>query len=196
MKIKAIVGSPNKNGKLAKITEAILLGARKEGCDTEAIYLVDLNIKECLGCMVCQGKRECFIRDDIVIVEKAIKTSDIIIFASPVHWGNMSAIMLKTIERLFGFLIQERPFKFPLARNAKGKKAILVTTCSTAAPFDWIFNQSRACFDRFREICRYSGIRIIGKFVLPGTISMKEIPQKYLDRAKKFGKSIKNKYHA
>jgi hypothetical protein len=119
-----------------------------------------------------------------------VKQSDVLILASPVHWGNLSGIMLRTMERLFGFLILEQPAGFPVKRAAKGKRAILVTACSTPLPFDWIFNQTRSVYSRFNEICSYSGIKIIKKTAVPGTLTMKEIPQKYLDLAREIGRRI------
>ncbi len=130
------------------------------------------------------------IRDDIKKVEDAIRSNDVIIFSSPTHWGNMSAIFLRTLERLFGFLIRERQVGAPLALNAKGKKAILVTACSTPPPIDWLFNQSRATIGRFKEICRYSGMKIIATFVFPGTIKIKTIPKRYIEKARKLGRSF------
>jgi len=107
--------------------------------------------------MACQEKGACVFRDDIEKIEDAIKRSDLIIWASPTHWANVSGLMLRVFERLFGFLIKEQPKGTPLKRNAKDKKAILVAACSTARPFNWIYNQSRSCISRMREICKWSG---------------------------------------
>jgi multimeric flavodoxin WrbA len=48
-------------------------------------------------------ERACVIRDDdIERIEIAVKWADVIILASPTHWGNISAYMLRMFERLFG----------------------------------------------------------------------------------------------
>ncbi len=193
MHIVAMNGSPRKDGRLARVIAEILAGAEQAGHDSETIHLVDLEVRDCTGCMRCQedGADRCVIRDEIAVVEEAVRRADLLLLASPVHWGNMSAIMLRTLERLFGFLIQERPRGMPRKRNAAGKRAVLVTACSTARPFNWLFNQSRSAFGRMREVCRYSGVKIVGKFVLPGTISMGDIPQKHLERARRLGRSLR-----
>lgn len=192
MRVVALNGSPRKNGRLARVVEEILAGAGEAGHDCETIHLADLEVRDCTGCMKCQEEGEglCVIRDDIEVVEGAIRRADLLVLAGPVHWGNLSAIALRTFERLFGFLIREQPRGMPRKRNAAGKRAVLVTACSTGRPFNWIFNQSRAVFSRFREICRYSGIKITHKFVLPGTITMAEVPAKHLRRARKLGRSL------
>ncbi|MCK5534895.1 flavodoxin family protein [bacterium] len=192
MNILAINGSPKKNGKISRIVKEIIKGASEENNKCEILYLSDIkNINDCKGCMQCQEQGKCIIRDDILIVEEAIKRNEVIIFATPTHWGNVSGIMLRMIERLFGFLIEEKPLGFPVAKAGKGKKAILVTACSTSWPFNWIFNQSRACFGRLKEVCKYSGIKIIKTFTLPGTTKMDKIPQKYLIKAFMLGRKIK-----
>lgn len=191
MKIAAINGSSRKDGRISRIVEEIIKGAKENGHECEIVYLVDLNIKDCAGCMSCQEKGACIFRDDIEKIEETIRSSDLIIWASPTHWANVSALMLRIWERLFGFLIKEQPKGTPLEQNAKGKKAILVTACSTARPFNWIYNQSRSCLGRMREVCKWSGQEIIDTFVLPATLTMKEVPEEYLKKARETGKRIK-----
>ena len=106
MKITAINGSPRKDGRISKIVDEMIKGAEENGHECEMIYLVDLNIKDCTGCMGCQEKGACVFRDDIGKIEEAIKISDLIIRASPTHWANVSDLMLRVFERLFGFLIK------------------------------------------------------------------------------------------
>ncbi len=190
MNVLALNGSPKREGKVATLSGQILEGARTVGHRTEMIHLVDLSIADCTGCLVCQKTGGCVIRDDIGVVEEVISRADVIVWATPTHWGNMSGLMLRTVERLFGFFIEEQQRGMPLKRNAKGKGAILVTACSTPRPFHWIFNQSRATLGRLREVCRYSGQRILATVVLPGTLRMKGVPDGRLDRAKRVGKEL------
>lgn len=141
--------------------------------------------------MACQSRERCIIRDDdIEQVENAVLWADVLVLATPTHWGNMSSLMLRMFERLFGFLIRERPRGAPVALNAEGKEAVFITSCSTAWPLNWLFNQSRATMSRLKEICRYSGMPVAGKLVLSGTISRDEIPEKTLDKAEKMGRRL------
>lgn len=188
MFILAINGSPRKNGRITQLVNAILSGAENNHHVVKQIHLVDLDIKDCQGCMSCQQKRCCVFRDDdISIIEEDIKRAEVIIWASPTHWGNVSALTLKVFERLFGFFIEEMPRGLPRKRQANGKRAVLITTCSTAFPFNWSFNQSRSTLNRMREICKYSGQEVVDTIVLPGTLGMKEIPDRVLLRARKVG---------
>jgi multimeric flavodoxin WrbA len=191
MKITALLGSPKRNGITSSIAGEIIRGAEENLHDCAVIFLSDLNIQDCTGCMQCRQNEACVIRDDIALIEEAVKKSDMLILASPTHWGNLSGIMLRVIERLFGFLILERTMGFPVKRQGNGKKVILVSACSTPFPFHWLFNQTRAVFSRFKEICTYSGISIVKTIAIPGTLAMKEIPQKYLTRAREIGRKLK-----
>jgi len=188
--ILAINGSPRKNGRITEMVEAILSGAQSNGHIVKQVRLAEMDIKECQGCMSCQEKGACVFRDDIAIIEEDIKRAEVIIWATPTHWGNVSALTLKVFERLFGFLIQENPKGLPLRREANGKKAVLITTCSTSFPFNWLFNQSRSTLNRMQEVCRYSGQEVVKTLVLPGTLGMQETPRRVLRKARKIGTGL------
>ena len=155
------------------------------------LALAEITLQDCRGCYACQERGACvFRKDDIALVEEAIQWADMLILATPTHWGNISGLLLRMFERLFGFLIRERPNAFPVALHAKGKKAVVITACSTAWPFNWVFNQTRAVKSRIKEVCRYSGIRVVGTVVYPGTLTKKDIPARYLERARRYGMSL------
>jgi multimeric flavodoxin WrbA len=124
-------------------------------------------------------------------VEDALESADVIVLASPVHWGNMSGIMLRTLERLFGFMIQEQKLGAPKKRRAKGKRAVLITSCSTPWPLNWVFNQTRAVFSRFKEVCRYSGLEIVDKVAAPGMFHSRDLSDKVRTRARKAGRRLR-----
>ena len=70
-------GSPRKDGRVSKIVDEMIKGAEENGHECEMIYLVDLNIKDCMGCMSCQEKGACVFRDDIEKIE------DCLLYTSP-----------------------------------------------------------------------------------------------------------------
>jgi len=162
MNILAINGSAKKNGTIDTALQSVLRYAAKNGHKIDIIDLKSLNLKNCQGCFACQKKGACIYRDDIEPVEKKIIDANLLVFGTPTHWGNMSGLMLSFFERLFGFFIQEQEKGVPKKRAANGKKVMIITACSTPFPFNIFFNQSRACISRLREICRYSGIKIVG----------------------------------
>ena len=191
-KILAIYGSPRKNGITSQICKSIIEGAGESGHTVEEIYLKDLHINHCTGCRKCQETGKCAIRkDDIGILENALIKSDIIILTCPTHWGNLTGHILVAFERLFGFLIKEQKFGFPVAVNGKGKETIIITSCSTSWPFNWVFNQSRSVISRLKEIFKYSRIKIIKKVIYPGTFEKKTVSEKFLQKMKLLGREIR-----
>ena len=187
-KILLVKGNPRRDGYTSRLGEKLLEGAEAAGHRTDVLSLVNLDLQVCTGCMACQTRERCIIRDDdIEQVVDAVLWADVLVLATPTHWGNMSSLMLRMFERLFGFLIKERPGRTPVPLNAKGREAVFITACSTAWPWNWLFNQSRAVMSRLKEICCYSGISATDKLVLPGTISLDDIPQKTLAKAEKMG---------
>ena len=189
--ILAIYGSPRKAGITSQLCGALVDGAERSGNRVIKIFLSELKLNNCTGCRKCQESGRCIIRnDDIEILEKGILEADIIVVACPTHWGNLTGYILTVFERLFGFLIKEQKFGFPIAVNAKGKKAIIITSCSTSWPFNYIFNQSRSVVSRLKEIFRYSKVKIIKKIILSGTFNMKTVPEKYLIKTRKYGEKL------
>lgn len=191
MKITAINGSPKKDGKISKIVEEIIKGAEEKGHQCRIIYLKDLSIMDCQSCGTCIENAQCINRDDIVKIEEAIKESDLLIFATPTHWANMSGYMVRMFERLVGFFIKVRKDGLPVLRNAKGKKVFFVTACSTPYPLNWLLKQSGSTFSRLKEICKGSGMKVVGKFALSGTIFRNNIPQKILLKARNIGRGLR-----
>lgn len=63
------------------------------------IYLREKNISPCTACGLCEIKKSCSIKDDMGEIYKHIENADIIIFASPVYFGNVSAYAKAVIDR-------------------------------------------------------------------------------------------------
>jgi len=103
MKITVFNGSPRgKKGTTNIVVEAFLAGAVEAEAEVENIFLVEREIKHCLGCVACWVKTpgKCVQNDDMEeLIEKFIG-SDISIFATPIHVDNVSGIMKDFIDRL------------------------------------------------------------------------------------------------
>jgi multimeric flavodoxin WrbA len=98
MKLKALVLNASLKHKselsnTEELSELILENMKKWGVESEIIRLADLNIP--VGLKFRESNDDEWPK----IVEK-IKSSDIIIFATPVWWGGRSSLMQRVIERL------------------------------------------------------------------------------------------------
>ena len=188
MNILVLNASPRREGRVSQLAAAFAEAALAKHA-VRTLFLPDLSIRDCMSCGQCRELGHCAVRDDIALVEDSIRWADLIVFATPTHWANVSAQLLRVFERLSGFLIG--PAKgYPKARAAKGKKAILFVTCGTPWPWSVLFGETGGCIGRIREVCRYSGIRIVHKLIVPGTDRMDGIFSRSLDRARRLGLSL------
>ena len=81
------------------LAEAFMNGAREAGYKVEKVSLKDKTIGFCRGCLVCQKTGNCVIRDDAGgIVEKMLH-ADVLVFATPVYYYEMSGQMKTLLDR-------------------------------------------------------------------------------------------------
>jgi multimeric flavodoxin WrbA len=105
MKILALIGSKNLNGLTASSVNAICDGIIEGGGEVEKIFLPDLKIERCLQCGtrgwgICDTEGKCIIADDFASLTEKISSADIIIFATPVYFSELSESMKAFIDRL------------------------------------------------------------------------------------------------
>ena len=148
--------------------------AQAKGHLVETVCTNDLQIKPCAGCMACRTKGECLLsQDDSQRVLKMIQDADAVIMGAPCYWGNIPGQMKLLFDRIVYGMMRDTPrFPQPLM---KGKKCILLSTCTTPWPWNIWFKQSRGAIRAMREICRYAGFtraslgRNFACSALPGT---------------------------
>ena len=104
MKCLAIQASPNLNGLTSSLAQAVLNGVKTEGGVTELIHLNKLDIKSCLACDngwgQCREKNLCIQKDDFEALRKKITEADVIVFATPVYWHDLSESAKRFLDRL------------------------------------------------------------------------------------------------
>jgi multimeric flavodoxin WrbA len=104
MKCVAIQSSPNLNGLTARLAQAVLTGVQSENGAIELIHLNNLNIKPCIACEkgwgVCREKNICILEDDFEVLRKKIIEADVVIFATPVYWHDLSESAKRFLDRL------------------------------------------------------------------------------------------------
>ncbi len=171
MTILVLNGSPRKNGNVAVRLRDEL---KKYAGDT-VIWedVCDLNFSFCAGCMACRSRGTCvFPADDAHRIADEIKACDMIFVGTPVYWGNMNGKLKSLFDRLVGVMMTESKFGIPLPLH-KGKKAVVVTSCTTPFPFNYLCGQSTGAVRAVKEILASSGFKIIKKVNISNT---KKIP--------------------
>ncbi len=98
-KILVISTSLRANSNSDLLAEVFIEGAREAGREAEKVSLKDKTIGFCKGCLACQKTGNCAIRDDAgEIVEKMLH-ADVLVFATPVYYYEMSGQMKTLLDR-------------------------------------------------------------------------------------------------
>ena len=72
----------------------------------------------------------------------------------------------------------------------KGKRAVVVTACTTPWPFNFIFPESRGAIRAVREVLHYGGYKVLGTITKPGTKKSKDISASLKAKAKRLGEKL------
>ncbi len=128
MKIVAILGSPRNSGNSAFITKRFLEAAGKLGAETQSFALNTLKYRGCQACMACKKSSDkCVLKDDLTDVLDAVRNADVLVMASPIYYGDLTAQMKAFFDRTYAYFTPEylQPDK-KRSRLADGKKCVMV----------------------------------------------------------------------
>ena len=101
MKKVLIVSSSLRAGSNSEIlAEECLKGALAAGNKAELISLKGKNIKFCIGCLSCQKTGKCVIQDDVPEIMEKVKNADVLVFATPIYYYEMSGQLKTLLDRL------------------------------------------------------------------------------------------------
>ncbi|MGN1235718.1 MAG: flavodoxin family protein [Christensenellaceae bacterium] len=98
-KVLILSTSFRKNGNSETLANAFLQGAKDNGAIAEMIRLADKTIGFCRGCLACQRTHACVIRDDANAIAEKMRTADVLVFATPIYYYEMSGQMKTLLDR-------------------------------------------------------------------------------------------------
>jgi len=166
-RVLGIVGSPRKNGNTHVLVRQILNGARREGAETEELFLSDLEIKECDGCHTCWVGKRCPRKDDMEEVYPKIVESNVLVFGTPVYWYGPTGLMKTFIDRFVYFNCPAN------RKKIAGKRSVL------AVPFEEDSPETASLLVAMFEKCfEYLEVDFAGSFLVPGVTKRGEIRKK------------------
>ncbi len=125
MKIAVLNGSP-KVGNTAAMINAFKEGAEAAGHEVEVLHVGKMKIGGCRACEYCHGKGEgtCVQKDDMEKVMPAYKEADMIVYASPIYYSNLTAQLSAAMQRIY-----------PIGKPAKATKAALLLSSAAPGPY-------------------------------------------------------------
>lgn len=169
MNILIINGSPRKNGNISRMLECMKEEAEKIGATVSVIRIDELEVKSCTGCMSCRKTLKCvFPEDGAQNTLRKIEECNLLIIGAPCYWGNLPGQLKVVFDRIVYGMMGESTRGIPIPLH-KGKKAILVSTCTTLFPFNILFHQTRGVIRALKEILKWSGFKVEATIERGGT---------------------------
>ena len=123
MKVLLINGSPNKNGCTNAALSIVAGELKKQGVDSEIVWLGNSPVRGCIGCGGCKTGGGCVFNDDpINAIGEKIKTADGYVFGAPVHYASPNGATVAAMDRLFYAYGRYMQFK-PAASVVSARRA-------------------------------------------------------------------------
>lgn len=98
-KVLVIATSLRPDSNSGLLAEAFARGAAEAGHEVETVSLRGKELRFCTGCLACQKTQACVIRDDAPEIVQKMKASDVVAFATPVYYYEMSGQMKTLLDR-------------------------------------------------------------------------------------------------
>ena len=99
----------NSNSEL--LAKSFVDGAKDSGNEVKYISLKNKDIHFCIGCLVCQKTGHCVIKDDVVDIMNSVLEADVVVWATPVYYYEMSGQMKTLIDRLNPMFSKDYKFR-------------------------------------------------------------------------------------
>lgn len=163
-------GSPHANGNTSALIHAFAEGAESKN---HKVTVVPVALKKIAGCMACEychtkGNGVCIQKDDMKEIYEALKTIDLLAFASPVYYWSWSGQLQSAVSRFY-----------PMG-PVKVKKCALLLSSAGADVYDAVISQ-------YRSMLNYFGAEDVGIYTCRGEENKSE---KALAQVRDFGASL------
>jgi len=104
-------------------------GAKEAGNEVEFVTLKNKEINFCKGCMACQKIGRCVIDDDVNPILEKMKNAEVIVWATPVYYYEMSGQMKTLIDRANSLFATGKNFSetYVITTSADSSKGVAKT---------------------------------------------------------------------
>jgi len=179
MKTVILFGSPRKDGNTHALVDAFARVIREKQHEVNVLYLGDLNICPCRGCLSCLEKGECTIDDDMEQVSRHIREAEVVVYATPIYWFGPSAQLKLVMDRSIAFLDED------YSSRVRGKKAVTLITCADAS-----HDTCQPALDMFRKTFELLGMTYAGHVEAVGCAGKGKVGSEMLQAAKRVAESV------
>jgi multimeric flavodoxin WrbA len=179
MKTVILFGSPRKEGNTIQLVSTLTESLKSKGSSVRMLYLNDMNVRPCQGCEACLAKGVCKINDDMKDIRKYVLESDLVVFASPVYWFNMSGQLKLAIDRFLAFMDEKYDSRI------KGKKAVTLMTSGSDDP-----SVCSPAIDSFTKTFDLLGIVYAGRVEATGCTEKGTVREEFKVQVRKLAESL------
>ena len=176
-KVLIVSSSPRAGSNSEALAMAFAKGAQEAGHEAELISLRDKSIGFCRGCFACQKTQRCVIRDDADAIREKALTADVLVFATPIYYYEMSGQLKTLLDRLNPLFPSDYAFRDVYMLTAAAEDEEQVPQRAVSGLEGWI-----ECFER---------ARLAGTVFMGGVTAAGEAPEHpALDQAYRMGKNV------
>ena len=120
--------------------------------------LWDLNYRGCNECKLCKRNNSlCVVEDDLLPVWKKLAAADLIVFISPIYYGQINGEMKQFVDRIYCMKGSDKRSKFK-----QGAKIFLILTQNSMQRDD-----TKKVQDWFKDVSSVYGLKFLG-YTVPG----------------------------
>lgn len=181
MKIVSLLGSPRSQGNSSTITRRFQDTAAGLGAEVLTYELNRLTYRGCQGCYACKKSLDhCILNDDLTGVLAAVTEADMVVLATPVYYGEVTAQLKAFIDRTYSYLKPDY-LTNPAPSRLAPKKLVFVIT--QGHPDEALFADIFTRYDSFLKWLGFSEthlLRVCG--IGPSTVDA--VPPQVLDQAR------------
>lgn len=165
----------NSNSEL--MADYFIKGVKETTNFVEKITLKDKKIAFCKGCLSCQKTKKCIIDDDAIQITEKMCNADVIVFATPIYYYEMSGQMKTLLDRANSLYVRDHKFKEIYLLTSAAEDNINAPKKAISGLEGWI-----DCFEKAKLIKTL----FAGGVTNPGDINDNNI----LNQAYELGKNI------
>lgn len=93
------------------LAKSFARGAEEAGNAVTFISLKNKKIDFCIGCLSCQKKGSCIIKDDAIAIEQEVLNADAVVFSTPIYYYEMSGQMKTLLDRMNSLYTKDYKFR-------------------------------------------------------------------------------------
>ena len=144
------------------LANAFADGARAAGHTVEVVSLRGKSIAFCRGCLACQTLGRCVIDDDAVAITEKMQHADVIAFATPIYYYEMSGQLKTLLDRANALFPSDYAFRDIYLLTSATEDEPDTDERAIHGLEGWI-----ACYEK----CRLAGTVFAGGVTEPGAIA-------------------------